>query len=68
VNEQKVIDENRRKMAKEIVDAQDPKTLEEAKRFAQNWIETAAQYAANEDYWHKQVEELRAGAINAETG
>jgi hypothetical protein len=42
-------------MAKEIVDSQNLDSLNDAKQFAQNWIETAAQYAANEEYWRKRA-------------
>jgi len=55
IQQQKNIDEDARVMAKEIVDGQDPKTLEDAKQFAQNWIETAAQYARNAEYWEKRA-------------
>jgi hypothetical protein len=52
---QKIIDVRRRSMAKEIVDSQNLDSLNDAKQFAQNWIETAAQYAANEEYWRKRA-------------
>ncbi len=58
--EQRRIDENARKAAKEIVDGQKLETLEEAKRFAQNWIETAAQHSRNEEYFRKGRDEARA--------
>lgn len=48
---QKETDRKRREMAMEIVSNQKLTTLEEAKQFAQNWIETAAQHSSNEDYW-----------------
>ena len=46
-------------MASEIVEARGLQTLTEAKVFAENWIVTAAQHAANEEYW-------RARALAAE--
>lgn len=49
------IDKRTTKMAQEIVQAQNLKTLDEAKRFAQAWIETAAQFARNEEYWRDQI-------------
>lgn len=45
------IDKDRRKMAEEIVRAQNLTTLEDAKGFATKWIMTAAQHAANEEYY-----------------
>lgn len=45
------IDAGRRKLAAETVENQQLATLEDAKRFAQNWIETAMQHCANEEYW-----------------
>ena len=58
--EQKEIDAKRKAMAKDIVDGRGLQTLDEAKAFAQAWIETAAQHCANEEYW-------RERAIDAET-
>jgi hypothetical protein len=57
---QKDMDEWTRVMAKEIVDGQDPKTLEEAKLFAQRWIETAAQHSRNEAYWEMRARDAEA--------
>jgi hypothetical protein len=57
IAEQRDIDEGARRMAQEIVDGQNLKTLEEAKRFAQRWIETAAQHARNEEHYRKGREE-----------
>lgn len=54
---QRELDEETRVMAREIVEAQDPKTLAEAKQFAENWIGTAAQHARNEEYWSKRARE-----------
>lgn len=56
---QKDMDERTRVMAKEIVEAQDL-TLEEAKRFAQSWIETAAQHSRNEAYWATRARDVEA--------
>jgi|HubBroStandDraft_2_1064218.scaffolds.fasta_scaffold02109_10 hypothetical protein len=57
---QRDMDERTRVMAKEIVDGQDLKTLEEAKRFAQNWIQTAAQHSRNEAYWETRARDAEA--------
>jgi len=56
---QKDMDERTRVMAKEIVDGQNLKTLEEAKRFAQNWIQTA-QHSRNEAYWEMRARDAEA--------
>lgn len=50
----------RAQVAAEIVEAQKLTTLEEAKRFAQAWIESAAQGQADAGYWRKQAEQLGA--------
>jgi polyhydroxyalkanoate synthesis regulator phasin len=52
---QRAIDGQAKKMADEIVDGQRLETLDEAKRFASNWIQTAAQYARNEEYWQSRA-------------
>ena len=52
--------EQTRLMAKDIVEAQNPKTLDEAKQFAQNWIETAAQNLRNEEYWATRARDAEA--------
>jgi hypothetical protein len=56
---QKKIDALRRKMADEIVSKQNITDLEHAKRFASNWIQTAAQHADNEEYYRKDLARLR---------
>ena len=50
VAKQREIDANRRAMAKEIVDGQRLESLDDAKRFAQAWIESAAQFSDNAAY------------------
>jgi hypothetical protein len=50
----------RRKMAEEIVAAQNLTTLEEAKEFATAWIETAAFHAANEEFYRTERDRLLA--------
>jgi hypothetical protein len=54
VVEQKILDAQRGKMADEIVAGQNITTVEEGKRFARAWIVTAAQHAANEEYYRGQ--------------
>ncbi len=49
-------EEERRAYAEEIVEQQALETLEEAKRFAIAWVETAMFYADNADYWKSQAE------------
>ncbi len=70
--DQRTIDANRWAMAQEIVDAQPLETIDDARRFAKAWIETAAQHAANEEYWEKRAREaenrLVSAGINATTG
>jgi hypothetical protein len=51
VEEQRQIDQKRRETARETVAAQPLANIEEARRFAENWIVTAMQHAANEEYW-----------------
>ena len=57
---QKKMDEKTREMAKEIVEGQNLKTLEEAKLFSQRWIETAAQHSRNESYWETRARDAEA--------
>jgi hypothetical protein len=57
-NEQEEIDKDRRKAALKIVSDQRLATLDEAKRFAAKWIETAMQHAANEA--HLRDREIKA--------
>ncbi len=64
LEEQKAIDQQTREMAADIVEAQDPKTLEEVKAFAQRWIETAAQESRNSEYLAGKREELRVALTN----
>ncbi len=59
IAEQKHRDEETRAAAREIVDAQDPKTLEEARAFAAAWIGTAMQEARNAAYYQGQTEKYR---------
>ena len=42
-------------MARDIVTAQPLANLGEARQFAENWIVTAAQHAANETYWRERA-------------
>lgn len=55
---QEEIDKERRQMAEEIVRGQNLTTLEEAKEFATRWIVTAAQHAANEEYYRGERDKL----------
>jgi hypothetical protein len=48
------------KSARKIVEARKLKTLEEAKRFVERWIETAAQYCRNAAFWQNQANAERA--------
>ena len=57
--EQRRLDAERAAMANEIVDGQRITTVEEGKRFAKAWIETAAQHAANEEYYRKERDKLQ---------
>jgi len=59
VAEQRRRDADRAAMANEIVDEQRITTVEEGKRFAKAWIETAAQHAANEEYYRKERDKLQ---------
>lgn len=56
MTEQQTINAGRAQMAQEIVDGQasTDMTVEDWKRFAKSWIETAAQHAANESYFRDQ--------------
>jgi hypothetical protein len=54
-SEQRRIDEERRAMARDIVTAQPLANLDEARQFAENWIVSAAQHAANETYWRERA-------------
>jgi hypothetical protein len=54
-DKQQVINDERRNMAKDIVDNQNLTSLDDAKRFAQAWIVSAAQFATNEEYWCKRA-------------
>jgi hypothetical protein len=60
LEEQRVVDERTRLMASEIVNGRKLQTLEEAKLFAQGWIECAAQYSRNEEYYKTKRDELEA--------
>ena len=51
LKKQRENDKRRRELAEAIVEGRGLKTIEEAKQFAKNWIETAAQHADNESYW-----------------
>jgi len=64
LEQQKRVDAETRKMAKEIVEGRNLKTLEEAKAFAQAWVETAAQSSRNASYWEaraRDAEKASAG-------
>jgi len=52
--EQQQLDADREAMAAEIVAGRRITSIEEGKRFAQSWIATAAQYAANADYYREE--------------
>jgi hypothetical protein len=54
-NEQRRVDEGRRAMARDIVTAQPLASLDEARQFAENWVVSAAQHAANETYWRERA-------------
>ena len=58
--EQEQIDKTRTKHADEIVAAQNLDTLEGARIFARNWIVTAMQHCANENYWRERAEKAEA--------
>lgn len=60
IKQQADTDASRREMAREIVEGQNPRTLDDAKQFAENWIVTAAQYAANEAYLSGERDKLLA--------
>lgn len=59
-DEQAKIDANRSKMAQEIVDAYftADTTVAQVRQCAKNWIETAAQHAANEEYYRGERDKL----------
>jgi hypothetical protein len=56
--EQRRIDADREAMADEILAGQHVTSLDEALRFARSWIVTAAQYAANADYYRDERDRL----------
>jgi hypothetical protein len=56
--EQRRIDADREAMADEILAGQHVTSLDEALRFARSWIVTAAQYAANADYYRDERDKL----------
>jgi hypothetical protein len=60
LEEQRVVDQQTRLMASKIVEGRKLQTLEEAKLFAQGWIECAAQYARNAEYYKTERDELEA--------
>lgn len=55
---QEEIDKGRREMAEKIVADRNLTTLEEAKGFATEWIITAAQHLANEEYFRGERDAL----------
>lgn len=57
--DQQRIDAKREKMADELIANQHVTSLDEALRFARSWIITAAQYAANADYYRDERDKLR---------
>jgi predicted metal-dependent HD superfamily phosphohydrolase len=64
--DQRQRDADRAAMADEIVEGQRITTVEEGKRFAKAWIVTAAQHAANEEYYRGERDKLlRATPANA---
>lgn len=63
LGEQAVLDTATREMADEIVEAQNPKTLEDARGFAAAWIGTAAQHARNEAYWRERATRAEAEVV-----
>lgn len=56
---QRVLDAQDAATGAEIVAAHNPKTLDEAKRFAAAWIGTAAQESRNAEYCCRQRDEMR---------
>lgn len=68
--EQARIDADRRRMAQEIVDGQasTPMSVDDWKRFARVWIETAHQHATNEDYYCRQRDDLQVRLAYAVRG
>lgn len=60
IAEHKRLDEQTRAMARDIVEAQNPVTLDAAKRFAEAWIGTAAQMSRNADYWESRARQAEA--------
>ena len=56
VAKQKRLDAQDIEMGHEIVRARDPKTLDEAKQLAANWIATAAQGVRNTEYYQARAE------------
>jgi hypothetical protein len=66
VAKQREIDANRRAMAKEIVDGQRLESLDDAKRFAQAWIESAAQFSDNAAYATGRYEKAEAELVRVQ--
>jgi hypothetical protein len=62
LDEQRLVDEQRKKAAWAIVDALPPGDLEAARHCAAAWIQTAMQHSANESFFQGRagIEELRA--------
>lgn len=58
IAEQKRLDTERDAMADEIIAGQHVTSVEEGLRFARGWITTAAQYAANADYFQSERDKL----------
>jgi hypothetical protein len=58
ITEQRQIDARRNAMAEEIIAEQRVTSLEEALQLARSWIVTAAQHAANEDYYRGERDKL----------
>ena len=65
--EQRRLAAERDAMAGEIIAGQHVTTLEEGLRFARGWITTAAQYAANADYFQTDRDKI-AGDLDIERG
>jgi hypothetical protein len=60
IEQQRDVDERTTAMARRMVEERDLKTLDEAKLFAQTWIETAAQESRNAEYYKTERDELEA--------
>lgn len=60
IEQQREIDAQTHAFAAQLVADRDPKTLDEAKQFAQSWIETAVQQGRNVEYLTHERDKLQA--------